>query len=64
MTGGQPAKHIIVRLGRKKRRFTLVAPPYPEEGDQIKLDDGRHWEVISVEDTHAWTLPPIKKADL
>ena len=60
MTGGLPAKRIIVRRGSKRRAFTLLKPPYPDEGDQVKLSDGLEYEVISIEDTRAWVLPAVK----
>lgn len=41
---------ITLQRGRRKRRFVLLDPPYPENGDTVQWD-GSDWSIVKIEST-------------
>lgn len=41
-------KQITVKLGKQKKTFVCVKPPYPDSGDKVTIS-GIDWEVVKSE---------------
>jgi len=49
----------LAKAGRRNQRYVLVAPPWADVGDFVRIN-GEHWRVVKVQETRGAVL--AKKA--